>query len=101
MQTYSFADVNDNRIRSSKLGALEKCGFLFWATYFQGIPAKSNSGAEMGTISHEILELLSNPKHRKIYDKIIESNSIYAHAPIKRLVRQYISATQTLKPDEE
>ncbi len=101
MQTYTFADVNDSVIRSSKLKTLEGCSYLYWATYIQGIPVKNNSGAEKGSICHDILEWLAEPNRKDIFEKIIETGSVFCHSEIKTSIAEKISKSHTLKPDQE
>jgi len=97
-QTYTDADFRDRVIRSSKLKTLEGCSYLYYACYVLGLPQKANSGQEKGSICHDILEMLSRPKHKKAYKKIMKRGSVFAHVPAQRLVLNYINKTQTLEP---
>jgi hypothetical protein len=54
----------------------------------------------MGTICHDILEILANPRHRPIFDFCLSKNDIYAHPPIRRLIRRKILKTHTLYPED-
>ena len=99
--TYNQSDIGDNTLRSTKAKTLESCSFLYWTQFVVGIPHIQNSGAEGGTIAHNLLELLAKEENRSIYDLILKNDSIYAHKPIKKLVLRYISKSQTLKNNTE
>lgn len=101
MQTYDQSDIGDTTIRSSKLKCFEGCTYLFYTSYFLGVPQKKNSGSEKGQICHDLLEILGKPKHRHVYDIIFKGNSAFIYKPIIRLIKRYIKNSETLKDDKE
>lgn len=76
-------------LSASKIKKAQSCSWSFWATYHLKVPDRSNDGASRGWICHLIFELLGDPKHKEVYDEIILRDSIFACAPIKRLVQYH------------
>lgn len=76
-------------LSASKIKKAQSCSWSYWATYHLKVPDKSNDGASRGWICHLIFELLGEDRHKKVYDEIILKDSIFACAPIKRLVQYH------------
>lgn len=74
---------------ASRIKTAQICSWDYWAKYILKIPDLANDGASRGTITHEILELLSKPKHRKIYDEIIQNNYVYHIKSIEKIIKHH------------
>jgi len=77
------------RMSASRLDTMQSCSWIYWAKYILKIPDLSNEGSSRGTITHEILELLSKEKHSGVYDEIIQNDYIYHNLAIKRIVEYH------------
>lgn len=72
-----FYNSEEDYIRSSTLKPFHGCSYLYYAQNILKLPQDSNNdGARMGSVCHTIFELLLNPRHRRYYDRIMESGSI-------------------------
>jgi len=73
-------------LSASRIKTLQQCSWKYWCNYVLKLPDKSNDGASRGWICHLIFELLGEEKHRKNYETLINSGSIFACKAIERLV---------------
>lgn len=85
------------RLSASRISTLKKCSWIYWAKYILKVPDTTNDGASRGWICHLIFELLGKPRHKKVYDKLVLSESIYDHPAIKKLVLHH---AKNLKVDD-
>ncbi len=60
------------RLSASAIKEYENCSFAFYGNYILKLPRSKHPKTSAGSVSHEIFELLSNPRHRKYVDSIIE-----------------------------
>lgn len=73
-------------LSASRIKTLESCSYTYFAQYLLKLPNESNSGSCRGTCCHLVFEMLSKPKHKHYYDKLIKSGTFNAAPAIKRLV---------------
>lgn len=73
-------------LSASKIKTLNTCSFLFHCSYILKLPRTSNTGANLGTITHEILECLQNKRHRKHYDQLISEKTCKNNGAISRFI---------------
>lgn len=73
------------KISASKLETFNNCSWLYYCKYILKIPEESNDGARRGNVCHLILECLLNPRHRKYYAQLLETNSLESCKAIYRL----------------
>lgn len=59
------------QLSASRLKTLSSCSWVFYAQEILKLPQDSNPKTQLGSICHLILEVLSNPRHRHHYDKIM------------------------------
>lgn len=78
-----------NSLSASRIKTLQSCSWMYYAKYVIGIPDKSNDGANRGTICHLIFEVLGEPRRKKIYDKIIKKQDVFAVKSIERLILKH------------
>ena len=76
---------HESALSASRIKTLQQCSWKYWCNYKLKLPDKSNDGASRGWICHLIFELLGATRHKKHYDSIIKSGSIFKCEPIKRL----------------
>lgn len=74
-------------LSASKLKKLEFCSWSFNCDYIIKLPRTSNDGARRGTVTHLILEVLLNPRHRKHYDTV-SKYGLKKDPACERLVRK-------------
>ena len=72
------------------MGTLDKCSWQYWCKYVLKLPATTNDGAIRGSICHLILELLLKPRHKKYYDKILETQDITFTPAVDRVVIKHL-----------
>lgn len=89
------------KLSASRIKTLEICSWSYWSNYHTDVPQIPNDGALRGTISHLVLEVLLNKKHKSHFDKIIEAHSIDASPPISRLVKKHIKKSEILSKNAE
>lgn len=76
---------HESALSASRIKTLQQCSWKYWCNYKLKLPDKSNDGASRGWICHLIFELLGEDRHKKHYDTIIKSGSIFDCEPINRL----------------
>ncbi len=65
-----------NRLSASRIKTFESCSYLYYAKYLAKIPDPSNEGASIGTVVHEVCEILFNKqKYSSLVTKIITTKS--------------------------
>jgi RecB family exonuclease len=87
------------KLSASKIKSLQTCSWKFYCEYFLKLPKSKNAGASRGTVAHLIFELLLNPRHKKHYDKMVESGTIKASAPIYHLVKRHANKLDVGDPE--
>jgi hypothetical protein len=75
-------------LSASKLATLNKCSFVYWMTYVNGIRGKDNDGSRRGTVCHIIFECLLKERHRQHYDSIIKCKSVEGSVAICKLINK-------------
>jgi len=73
-------------LSSSKIKTYDSCSYIYFQRYINKVPDIPNEGSLKGTICHIIFECLSNTRHKKNYDKIIEFNSLKGSISVLELV---------------
>lgn len=76
---------HESALSASRIKTLQQCSWKYWCNYKLKLPDKSNDGASRGWICHLIFELLGEPRHKKHYDIIINTGSIFNSKAIKKL----------------
>jgi len=76
-------------LSASRIKTLQTCSWLYWTNYKLKLPNKSNHGSLRGSCIHLIYECLGNPRHKHIYDKIVETQDFYSYPAIRRYVLTY------------
>lgn len=77
-------------ISASRLKLFKSCSYQYFCRYVLRLPDKTNAGALMGLECHTIAECLLNPRHRKLFDNLIASQSVYDCPQIKRHISYYV-----------
>ena len=67
----------DVRLSASRISTLKKCSWTYWVKYVLKLPDTTNAGASRGWICHLIFEILGNPRHKKVYDRLLVSKDIF------------------------
>jgi len=62
-------------LSASKIKTLNTCSWTYHTSYVLKLPRTSNTGSNLGTITHEILECLQNKRHRKHYNQLISEKT--------------------------
>lgn len=76
-------------LSASRIKTLQTCSWIYYCKYILRLPDESNHGSLRGTVCHNVFECLGNPRHKKHYDKIIESQDSFASPVVERYVRAY------------
>jgi len=77
-------------LSASRMGTYDKCSWQYWCKYVLKLPDTTNDGAIRGSICHLILELLLKPRHKKYYDKIIETQDITFTPAVDKVVIKHL-----------
>lgn len=80
---------HESALSASRIKTLQQCSWKYWCNYKLKLPDKSNDGASRGWICHLIFELLGDLRHKKHYNHIINSGSIFSSKAIERLTLYY------------
>lgn len=64
------------------------CSWLYYAKYKLKIPDLSNDGAKRGSVTHIVLEVLLNPRHKKHYNDIIKEQTCRASYSVWKLIEK-------------
>lgn len=73
---------------ASRNDTFQTCSALYAAKYLWKIPDLGNDGANRGSVAHEILEILANPRHRKIYEEAVHTQSCQEVPALWRTVKR-------------
>ena len=79
----------DVRLSASRISTLKKCSWTYWVKYVLKLPDTTNAGASRGWICHLIFEILGEPRHKKVYDRLLVAKDIFEVESIKRLVMHH------------
>jgi len=74
------------RLSASRIDTFLMCSWLYFCKYILKIPDTSNDGARRGSVTHIILEVLLNPRHKHHYDKIIKDRTCKGNEAVWRLI---------------
>lgn len=81
------------RLSASRIDTFLLCSWLYYAKYKLKIPDKGNDGANRGSVTHDVLEILLNPRHEHHVKKIMKDRTCRNDESVWRLVekkaRQY------------
>lgn len=78
------------KLSASKIKTLDTCSFLYHCQYVLKLPRVSNTGANLGTITHSVLEFLQNERHKKHLIKINENNTCKSSPAICRYIKFWL-----------
>lgn len=76
-------------LSASRIKTLQSCSWKYYCNYILKLPDETNDGALRGSCVHNIFECLGNPRHKNIYNVILEQQDAFAHPTIKRYVESY------------
>jgi hypothetical protein len=85
-------------LSASKIKTLQSCSWSYWCNYHLKLPDISNDGASRGTVCHQLFECLGNPRHKKHYNSIIKSGTIWKNKAISRYIK---TLSKSLDVDDE
>lgn len=84
-------------LSASKIKSLHNCSWIYYASYILKVPQTTNLGASRGLCAHTSLECLVNPRHRKHYLSVKDSNITPA---MERLVRKNAKKLNVTEEDD-
>lgn len=73
-------------LSASKITSFLNCSYRAWCNYENKFPRTSTTATSIGTIVHEILELLVLEKHYTTFALILESKNIFSCRALVRLI---------------
>jgi RecB family exonuclease len=79
------------KLSASRIKTLETCSFLYYTKYVLKLPDKSNKGAELGTVTHLVLECLTFKRRRELAEDLLANDNIYKSEGISRLVDKHLN----------
>lgn len=76
------------RLSASKISTLKSCTWIYWCKYHLKMPDLPNDGRDRGSVTHDTLEILSQPKWKNYAKYILDNNgevpdSVYRIIKIK------------------
>lgn len=86
-------------LSASKIKTIQSCSWMYWSKYILQIPDKGNDGSSRGTVCHLIFEVLGEPRRKKIYDKIIKKQDVFAVKSIERLILKHAKRLEVSDDD--
>lgn len=81
--------ATQTKISASRLKMLNGCSWQYYCRYILKLPDKTNSGALMGSCCHSVFECLLKPRHRRLFDAVVDNQSVLACPSIARYVKHY------------
>lgn len=75
------------RLSASRIGTVEKCSWVYWNKYVQGVPDGSNEGASRGSVCHNVFEYLGKDRHQHHLENVLKYKSINGSEALSRLVK--------------
>lgn len=79
-------------LSASRIKTLKGCSWQYWCKYVLGIPDKTNSGAQKGSIIHLVFECLSQKRRLPHFKQIIRHRDVFYVESIKRLVIKHLKS---------
>ncbi len=98
IESQTVKPVIKNRVilSASSVKSFLDCSYLFYQTRFNKVPDWTWPATKLGTLAHLILELLSNPRHKKHHDLITTSRTVYSSAAMTRVIRKFCAQNPDL-----
>lgn len=78
-----------NYLSASKIDTLINCSALYAAKYIWKLPDTGNDGSRRGSVTHDVLELLVKPRHRKHYTDAVLHDTCRETPALWKLVRRF------------
>ncbi len=78
-------------LSASKIKTLDTCSWLWNCSYHLKLPRTSNKGADLGTVTHLVLECLLNKRHRNHYEQLRLDKTCKNNDTICRLIKKHLS----------
>lgn len=86
-------------LSASKIKTFCNCSYFFYLNYILRIPQSEHPSLPKGSLSHLILELLFEERHRKYLPKIRKARSIYVVPALSRLTKKHLAKANLLNED--
>lgn len=88
-------------LSASKMGDLDKCSQIFNAKSILKLPQMENDGSKRGTITHLVLETLSEPSQKDLVKSIIKAKTCLNTLSISNLIHEQIKKAKLGKVDNK
>lgn len=82
------SDPNKLYLSASRIDCFEECTQRYTGRYIYKLPDAGNDGSNRGSTCHDVLELLLNPRHHKIYSKAIHHGTCTEVPALWRLLKK-------------
>lgn len=86
-------------LSASRLSTLKGCTWEYYCKYHLKLPDRNNLGAMMGSVCHEIFELLGDPQHKPEYDKVIAAQNLEASTLCDDLIKKELTKYGVFTPE--
>lgn len=90
---------NRTILSASSVKQFIDCSWFFYQTRFEKVPDLTHPKTHLGSLAHTVLECLKNPRHHKHYSAIRHEGSVYASAPVARLIKMYVARNPGMTPE--
>lgn len=80
---------NKVAISPSRLETYQTCSALYAAKYLHKLPDAGNSGSKRGSVTHDTLEILHNPRHKTKIDRVLVEKTCQNIPSLWKLVVGY------------
>lgn len=77
-------------LSASRVKNFLDCSWQFYHNYILKVPETTHPKTKLGTLTHLILEVLQNPRHKPHLDKIVKTRDVYSSAPVSRLIDNFL-----------
>jgi len=85
-------------LSASRCDTFSTCSQLYAARYIYRLPDPGNDGSNRGSVTHEVLELLLKPRHRKRYDNAIQQGSCEKVPALWKLIKRFAARYKVCDP---
>jgi hypothetical protein len=83
------ADKKRVRLSASRIETFQTCSALYYAKYLLRLPDPVGEAARRGSVAHDTLELLLNPRHKQVYTAAVLHNTCKEVPALWRVVQRF------------
>lgn len=87
-------------LSASRIETFQTCSALYAAKYLAKIPDPVGDAARRGSVAHDTLEILLNPRHDRVYKAALADGTCLNHPALARVIQRITTRYEVNDPDD-